>query len=130
MQNARGEIQAMRRTGIALTTIGLLAAIGVFGFVWLAATHGGLDYKCIVEGPRRESAPFAVVSEAVQVHGYFSSWPLGRACDWERADGKGFVTASPGWAGTIDFLSCLAIAAVGVVLRNLGSQRRSGRIVK
>jgi len=101
--------------GIALILLGISAALGVVAFTWLAASYGGLDHKCIVDGPRRDSAPFALVSEAVRVHGYFSWWPLGRTCDWERADGQGFVTAGPGWTNTIVFASCVAIAIVGAV---------------
>ena len=92
----------------------------VVGLAWLTATYGGLDYKCVVEGPRRESAPFAVASEAVRVHGSFSSWPLGRACEWEWADGQGFVTAGPGWT---------TIASVGaVVLATGGARIRSDNV--
>ncbi|WP_158251081.1 hypothetical protein [Cryobacterium sp. Y11] len=69
------------------------------------------------------SAPFAVTSEAVRVQGSFSWWPLGRACNWQRADGQGFVMAGPGWATTITFLVCAAVASVGGVLIATGNAR-------
>ena len=97
------------------------------GLAWLTATYGGLDYKCAVEGPRRESAPFAVASEVVRVHGSLSSWPLWRACEWERADSQGFVTAGPSWTTTIVLLVCIAVAPVGAVVLAVGGARtRSG----
>lgn len=109
--------------GISLIVVGVIAALCVVALAWLSATYGGLDYKCLVEGPRRVSAPFAVTSEAVRVHGSFSWWPLGRACNWQRADGQGFVTAGPGWTTTITFLVCAAVASVGGVLIAIGNVR-------
>lgn len=108
-----------RTTAIAVMLLGVISSIGVVGFTWLAATYGGLDYKCIVEGPRRAYAPFALVSEAVEVHGSFSWWPMGRACLWERADGHGFVTAGPDWSATIVFVSCVVIATAGAIVLQL-----------
>jgi hypothetical protein len=113
---ANRRLASTRAIGISLIIVGVIAALGVVGFAWLVATYGGLDYKCIVEGPHRESAPFALASEAVRVHGYFSVLPLGRACNWERADGQGVVTAGPGWTSTIMFLVYVAIAVVGAAL--------------
>ncbi|MBC7763045.1 MAG: hypothetical protein H7201_14880 [Candidatus Saccharibacteria bacterium] len=113
MANSRSA--STRTIGIALILLGVCAALGVVAFTWLAATYGGLHYKCIVEGPRRDSAPFALVSEEARVHGYFSWWPLGRTCDWERADGQGFVPAGPGWTNTILFVGCVVIAIVGAI---------------
>jgi hypothetical protein len=118
LENRR--LASTRRIGTSLLVVGVIAALGVVGFAWLVATYGGLDYKCIVEGPHWESAPFALASEAARVRGHFSSWPLGRACDWERADGRGFVTAGPGWTSTIMFLVCVAIAVVAAVLLAAG----------
>jgi hypothetical protein len=112
-----------RSIGISLIVVGVIAALCVVALAWLAATYGGLDYKCLVEGPRRVSAPFAVTSEAVRVHGSFSWWPLGRACNWQRADGQGFVLAGPGWITTITFLVCAAVASVGGVLIAIGNAR-------
>jgi hypothetical protein len=120
---ANRRLASTRPIGISLIVVGVLAALGVVAFAWLVATYGGLDYKCVVEGPRRESAPFAFASEAVRVHGYFSVWPLGRACSWERADGRGFVTAGPGWTRTIMFLVYVAIAVVGAALLAAGDAR-------
>lgn len=110
-----------RPTGISLIVVGVIAAVGVVAVAWLSATYGGLDYKCVVEGPRRTAAPFALASEAVRVSGSFSFWPLGRACDWQRADGQGFVTAGPGWTTTIIFLVGVGIASIGGLLLAVGS---------
>ena len=110
-----------RSIGISLIVVGVLAGVCVFALAWLSATYGGLDYKCLVEGPRRVSAPFAVTSEAVRVHGTFSWWPLGRACNWQRADGQGFVIAGPGWSTTVTSLVCAAVASVGGVLVAIGN---------
>lgn len=114
-----------RTTAVAVMLLGVMTSIGVVGFTWLAASYGGLDYRCIADGPRREYAPFAVVSEAVQVHGFFSWWPMGRACEWERADGHGFVTAGPGWSATIVFVSCVVIATAGAIVLTLKLHPRS-----
>lgn len=123
----KSRVALTRPIGISLIVVGVIAALCVVGLAWLTATYGGLDYKCVVDGPRRESAPFAVASEAVRVHGSFSSWPLGRACEWERADGQGFVTAGPSWTTTIILLVWIAIASVGAVLLAVGGARtRSG----
>jgi hypothetical protein len=110
-----------RSIGISLIVVGVIAALCVVALAWLSATYGRTDYKCLVEGPRRVSVLFAVTSEAVRVHGSFSWRPLGRACNWQRADGQGFVMAGPGWTITITFLVCAAVASVGGVLIAIGS---------
>jgi hypothetical protein len=112
-----------RSIGISLIVVSAIAALSVVALAWLSATYGGLDYKCLVEGPRRVSAPFAVTSEAVRVHGSFSWWPLGRACNWQREDGQGFVIAGPGWTTTITFFVCAAVACAGGVLVAIGNAR-------
>lgn len=121
---------ARMAVGLTFTIFGSVAALGVYAFAWLAASYGGLQYKCLVEGPFRESAPFALVSEAVEVRGYVSSWPLGRACDWERADELGFVTALPGWSATGTFVLCLAVVFVGVGLLVVEVRARRGALVR
>lgn len=112
-----------RPIGISLIVVGVVAALCVVALAWLSATYGGLDYKCVVEGPRRASAPFAVASDVVRVYGSFSLWPLGRACYRQRTDGQGFVTAGPGWTTTIIFLVWVAVASVGGVLLAVGNAR-------
>lgn len=112
---AKSSSASTRAAGIAPILLGAFAALGIFAFTSLAATYGGLDYKCIVAGPNRDSAPFALVSEAARVHGHLSWWPPGRACDWERADGQGFVTAGPSWTNTIMFVDCVAIVIAGAI---------------
>ena len=110
-----------RSIGISLIVVGVIAALCVVALARRSATHGGLDYKCLVEGPRQVSAPFMVTSEAVRVHGSFSWWPLGRACNWQRADDQGFVTANPVWTTTITFLVCAADASVNGHLIAIGN---------
>jgi hypothetical protein len=104
---------------MALIVLGVIGMFGVVAFTGFEASRESFEYRCIVEGPFRTSPPFALLSEAVEVRGYFSLWPLGRACYWERADGQGFVTALPGWGATVAFLICLALAVAGRILIDL-----------
>ncbi|GAB3136207.1 hypothetical protein GCM10027057_13150 [Marisediminicola antarctica] len=83
-----------------------------------------MQYKCLVEGPFRDSPPYALVSEAVEVRGYFSWIPLGRACSWERADGLGFVTALPDWSATIPFILGTAATVAGIAIFIVLARRR------
>lgn len=108
---------------LALIVLGVIGMLGVLGYTGLAASHDGFDYKCLVEGPFRTSPPFALMSEAVEVRGYFSVWPLGRACDWERSDGLGYVTATSNWTATIAFLLCAMMAVSGRTLRSVVARR-------
>lgn len=104
---------------LALIVLGVIGLLAVFGYTGIAASHDGFDYKCLVEGPFRTTPPLALMSEAVEVRGYFSVWPLGRACDWERSDGLGYVTATSDWTATIAFLLCAVMAVSGSVLRSV-----------
>jgi hypothetical protein len=106
---------------IAVGVVGLIASVTLTG---LAASYQGFDYKCLVEGPFRESPPFVLISEAAEVRGYFSIWPLGRACEWERADGLGFITAGPSWVPTLIALAFLALAGIGRTALTIDARRR------
>lgn len=112
-----------RACGVTLITVGVVGLLLVVGFTSVSAWYQGFDYKCLVEGPFRSSPPFALVSEAVEVRGYFSVWPLGRACDWQRADGAGFVTAGPDWIATGAAIVCLALAVLGRVVLTMQARR-------
>jgi hypothetical protein len=106
-----------------MVVAGVVGLLLVIGFTGMAASYGGVDYRCLVEAPFRTAPPFPPVSEAVEVHGYMSLWPFGRACDWERADGAGFVTAGPDWIWTIAALFCAGLAIAGRVLLDLHTRR-------
>lgn len=96
-----------------------LIVVGVAGMIWIlavggaAAQYGGLEYRCMVEGPFPSSSPLALATEVGPERAYLSLWPFGRACDWARADGQGVVTAFSGWSQTVAFIVCAAIAIVG-----------------
>lgn len=111
---------------LALIVLGVFGMLGVLGYTGPAVSHDGFDYKCLVEGPFRTSPPFALMSEAVEVRGHFSVWPLGRACDWERSDGLGYVTATSDWTATVAFLLCAVLAVSGSVLRNVAARYSPG----
>lgn len=109
---ADGNAAGSPRLGLALLVSGTLLTALIIVAAYVTATYGTLDYKCAVEGP---DSPLAEVSERSGiVHGWFSLWPLGRACDWVRADGRGWVTALPGWADTTCVLATAALALLGV----------------
>ena len=113
-----------RRIGTILLIVGGLLAVSVFGFTTFVAGYKGIQYRCLVEGP---SSPLAEVSERSGiVQGHLSLWPLGRSCEWARADGKGTVMAYPSWTNTFIVGSGLAIAAGGVALTIVGRARRRG----
>lgn len=132
LRRAAGQLQPppvsavarQRRLGASLLVAGALAALMTVLTAYVAAAYGGMDYKCLVEGPR---SPLAEVSERSDiVSGRFSLWPLGRACEWARADGNGWVTATPdNWAGTVGVLVASAVALLGAGL--LWSAARSDR---
>lgn len=104
----------------------LLVFVGVLGMMWTlgvggaAASHGGFEHGCIVEGPFRSSPPHALSMDGGPERAYLSLWPFGRACDWKRSDGPGVVTALPDWTQTGVFLACATMAIVGgfVIGRN------------
>jgi hypothetical protein len=111
---------ARRRLGHVVLFAGAALCLGLVGSSALVSAHGGLEYKCLVEGPRPTEPPLAVVSEASGiVEGSFTLWPVGRQCEWDRADGLGTVTANSGAWGTTAFAgggALLAIAGAGMVL--------------
>jgi hypothetical protein len=85
----------------------------VFGGAQLvAAAWQGVTYRCLVDGP---TSPLAEVSErAGVVSGSASVWPLGRACEWARADRTGTVTTHSG-SRSVTVIT-FAIGAVGLGL--------------
>ncbi|PWC07909.1 hypothetical protein DF223_00670 [Mycetocola zhujimingii] len=115
--------------GLALIWCGVLGMIAVLVFTGLAASHDGFTYKCLVEGPYPEPSAGAILTEAAQPAGRFSLWPLGRACDWEDADGQRSITALPDWTATVTFLSCASSAVLGRALRTVaGLPLRSSQV--
>src|SRR5690554_842110 len=111
---------ARRRLGYGMLFAGAAVSVGLVASSALVASHGGHDYKCMVEGPVPTEPPLAVVSEASGiVEGSFTLWPIGRQCEWDRADGNGTVTANSGAWGTTAFAgggALLALAGAGTVL--------------
>lgn len=96
-----------------------LVVVGVIGMIWTlgaggaAAQYGGIEYRCMVEGPFPTSPPLALITEGEPERAYLSLWPYGRACDWKRADGQGLVTASSDWSATGAFIVSAAMAITG-----------------
>ncbi len=79
----------LRAVSLCTLGLGLLAVAASY----VLASYQGVDYKCITSGPFH---PGAVVSEGDIVVGGFSWWPLGRSCEWDRADGNGRLSAQSG----------------------------------
>lgn len=118
------------RVTAGLLILGLamfFAALQLLAGIWKGPT-----YKCLVEGP---SSPLGEVSERSGiVTGSASFWPLGRECEWARADGAGTVTSYSGsWLET---LVAVGMGAAGLALvfapassrgRTHGIARRSSR---
>jgi hypothetical protein len=111
------------RWGLGLFTLGAFMVLMVITFAHLIATYHGLEYGCLVDGPR---STLAIISEAPGiVEGRFSYWPLGRECEWVRADGNGTVVARPeSWTGTLALVASASIALSGIVLIGLATFRR------
>ncbi len=101
--------------GSSLVVVGLLFGMGQVG----VGMYQGATYKCIVEGP---FSPDAEVSERSDVVGGSAAlWPLGRACEWARADGAGTVTTHSGrWPLT---LAALGLTIGGLTLAALPATR-------
>jgi hypothetical protein len=106
---------AARRWGLLLLAIGLTMGLATLGISFAVASYQGLDYKCIVEGP---FSPVAAIGEASGVvTGQFGLWPLGRECEWLRADGEGTVVANSGdWTGTFAIGVSVGIVVAGMLL--------------
>ena len=85
---SRGIRAAFSVAGALIIAYGLSS-----GFMMIASATTN---TCQQEGP---SSPLAVVSEGDIVTRSLSWWPLGRACEWQRADGNGTVTTYSGSAG-------------------------------
>ncbi|MGO4103969.1 hypothetical protein AB4Y63_08450 [Leifsonia sp. YAF41] len=101
-----------RRLGLVLCIAGLLTALGITFFSFVAAVYQGADYKCLVDGPH---SPLAEISERPGiVTGNFTAWPMGRECTWLRADGVGTVTVDSGnWVATGLAASGMLVALTG-----------------
>lgn len=104
-----------RRFCMALIVGGVIGMIGILVVEGYGAGYGGLAHRCIVEGPFPTTPALAPVTEAGPERAYVSLWPFGLACDWERADGQGVVTAYSDWSATAGFLVCAAMAIGGGV---------------
>jgi len=117
---SRGRRGRARSKGIVLGSMFLAAGL-LLGAVQIGASvHQGATYKCIVDGP---ASPDAEVSERSDVvEGSAALWPLGRACEWARADGAGTVTTYSGnWPFT---LAALGLALSGITVASLPATRR------
>ena len=78
------------RAYVSVGAVLLLYGLSTILFVVGAANKA----TCGEEGPW---SPIALVSERSDaVHEQLSWWPLGRQCDWKRADGHGTVTTNSG----------------------------------
>ncbi|WP_243062262.1 hypothetical protein [Humibacter sp. RRB41] len=105
--------------GLIAVVLGVFLAVGQLA----AGNYKGSTFKCLVEGP---SSELAEVSErAGVVTGYPTMWPLGRACEWDRADGAGTITTYSGsWLGTIVALGLLVGGITLAGFAPLGPLRR------
>ena len=105
--------------GSFLLVVGLLFGAGQ---VWVSQ-YQGATYKCMVDGP---FPPDAEVSERSGiVEGSAALWPLGRACEWARADGEGTVATYSGpWPLT---LAALGLIVGGLLLAALPAARGHSR---
>ena len=112
-----------RRWGAIAFVGGITVAFFIYVIVYFGATYQGLDSRCFISGPR---SPLAQVSEVPSVEGNFSHWPLGRECEWRRADGGGTVIArSEGWPETIAVLLSASVALAGLGLMTSAAVRRA-----
>lgn len=97
-------------------TVGAIVFLVTLGGAFVIANYKTAEYKCLVEGPH---SPLAEISEDSTVlrNARFSVWPLGRECEWRRADGAGTVTAdSNNWPGTAVLLVAGSTAVGGLLL--------------
>lgn len=114
------------KVGLCLAICGASLSLLWVSIVRAVSFHGGIQHGCITEGPFDVASPHAVLTPAVDVRGYFSWFPLGRACEWPRTDGGGVVTALPEWGGTIVALMGIAVGLIGLGLLALSLRRSRG----
>lgn len=109
-----------RRLGYVLLFAGAAVCLSLVASSAMVSSRGGMEYNCMVSGPVPTEPPLAVVSEASGiVEGSFSVWPLGRQCEWDRADGRGTVVANSGAWGSTAFAAgagLLSLIGAGLVL--------------
>lgn len=82
---------------------------------------------CMQEGPH---SPLAVISESGDtVTQSLSWWPLGRACEWKRADGHGtvitFSSTDASTAATYGAMAAGAALLIGAVRTGRARTRRT-----
>lgn len=96
--------------GLVIAFLGLLLGLGQLAL----GNYQGSTYKCLVEGP---FASLAEVSERADVViGRPSVLPLGRSCEWKRADGNGTITTYSGsWPHTVA-TSVLVVGGIALTL--------------
>ncbi|MCU1408175.1 MAG: hypothetical protein JWM23_255 [Microbacteriaceae bacterium] len=121
--------EARSSAGGVFLTAGTVVALGVVLLSYVPAMYHGADYKCLVEGPFSAQAE---ISERPGIAtGRFSFWPLGRECEWARADGRGTVVVNSGnWSATgiAAAASCLAVVGAGLLAGGRdGPRGRNGR---
>ena len=114
-----------QNVGRGIAAVGAVFAAACVSLTGLAAFHEGVQHGCLVEGPFRDSPPYPLLSEAVEVRGYFSWLPLGRACEWERADGAGFITALPDWSATVPVLVGVLISMSGIIVLVVSRRKKA-----
>jgi hypothetical protein len=111
---------ARRRLGCVLLFAGAAVCLSLVASSAMGSSRGGMEYNCLVSGPVPTEPPLAVVSEAPGiVEGSFSVWPLGRQCEWDRADGRGTVVANSGAWGSTAFAAgsgLLSLIGAGLML--------------
>ncbi|PPF55982.1 hypothetical protein C5C13_11595 [Clavibacter michiganensis] len=110
--------------GMLLLVTGLLVGAAQIGM----STYQGVTYKCLVDGPFSSQAEVSEGSDVVE--GSVAWWPLGRACEWARADGAGTVTVYSGsWALTFIALGLILGALVLAVTSVRPRRRRTSPLV-
>jgi hypothetical protein len=102
-----------RFLGIVTFVVGSVVWLLGIAFASLAATYGGLEYKCAVDGPHDARA---YPPEAGPVSAQFSMWPLGRECVWPTAGGGTVVAQPDGWGSTIGLSAVGGLAVVGAMV--------------
>ena len=101
-------------TDVVAVAAGLGIVAVVVGGTYVLSAHGGLEYRCIVDGPY---PAFTRVSDDLSgLAGRFALWPLGRECVWPSAAGDGAVIAhGDAWGPTVMAGAGLVLVLFGVV---------------